>query len=237
MNLNDKPPPDDGSLTEEKIRFLVERARGGDKIGLEQLREMFDKHPEVWRQYGDLAHHISGQFIEQISGTDQALSESLARRVAELKAKLTGESATPLEQLLIERITSSWLVACYAEAALASQGEVSLRQAAFNTKRVDQAHRRHLAAVKALATVRKLLPREGASPVAGNVGKANTKTDRKPAHNSIPIRPRINPRGDDISDATAKRESDVVDPLKLKPLSEIKLDARTGPNDQARKGE
>jgi hypothetical protein len=53
---------------------------------------------------------------------------------------------------------ASWLQVCHADLAAARGGAISIKQAEHARKRQDSAHRRHLAAVAALATVRKLPP-------------------------------------------------------------------------------
>jgi len=78
---------------------------------------------------------------------------------------------SPLECLLVERIAATWLQVHYADAAAARAREVTVKQAELASERQDRAHRRHLAAVAALATVCRLLPGSGAA----NLGMSDSK--------------------------------------------------------------
>ena len=142
---------------EEEIRAVLERARGGDASELAALREALDRHPEIWRAFGDLAAHAQGAWIDLISGVDLALKESLGRQVEAMKAELTGPDPSPLETLLIGRIAACWLQVNYADAAAAQAGEISIPQAHLARKRQDSAHRRYLSAIATLAMTRRLL--------------------------------------------------------------------------------
>ena len=142
----------------EDLRALLERSRGGDRGVLPALRQALDHHPEIWRRYGDLAGHAEQAWIDVAAGPDLLLKESLARRLAELKAGLAGPAPTPLERLLAERAGIVWLQLAYADAAAAQARDVSIKQALFALKRQESAHRRFLTALGALAAVRRLLP-------------------------------------------------------------------------------
>jgi hypothetical protein len=162
------PPPAAGAL-----RWLAERARGGDAAGLAALRQALDEAPEVWRHCGDLAAHAERAWVDLACGSDPLMRESLARTLAELKAELAGPAPTPLERLLVARAAACWLQASYCDAAAAQARDVSTRQAELASKRQDRAHRRYLAAVAALASVRRLLP--------AAAGPAGTVVETRPA--------------------------------------------------------
>jgi hypothetical protein len=142
---------------EDQIRAVLERARGGDADSLPAARLALDADPAIWRDYGDLAAHARRSWIALIAGPDLVLMESLGRKLAEMEAELAGPAASPLEVLLVGRIGISWLESSYADAAAARAGEGSVKQADFLRRRQDSAHRRHLTAIAALATVRRLL--------------------------------------------------------------------------------
>ena len=167
MNGGQDEPERETLPAVEDLRRLLERARDGDPEARPRLREVLDRHPEVWRHFGDLAAHAERAWVELIGGQDDGLKESLARKVADLKAELAGPTPSPLEQLLAERVTATWLQVHYADAAVAQAGGLSLRQADFAARRQDQAHKRYLTAIGALVTVRRLLPAAVATPAAG----------------------------------------------------------------------
>jgi hypothetical protein len=131
---------------------------------LPQLQRALDGDPDLWRGYGDLAAHAEASLAMLAAGPNLLMAESLKRKLAGLKAELGGDSPSPLERLLIERVTATWLQANYYDglvAQAAGAGEARLRAL---QRLQDAAHRRHLAAIKQLAVVRKLL-RPAPSPL------------------------------------------------------------------------
>src|SRR5262249_1503433 len=112
-----------------ELRGLLARARQGDESALPRLREMLDGHPEVWGWYGDLAVHVQASYINQVSGADLGLAESLHRKVAALKAELAGTAPTPIERLLAERVAACWIEVHWADGVVAQARDVSIRQA------------------------------------------------------------------------------------------------------------
>jgi hypothetical protein len=165
---------------EDEVRSLLERARGGDATDLAALREALDRHPEVWRAYGDLAAHARNAWIELIAGQDLALKESLYRQIEAMRAELAGPAPSPLEALLVERIVACWLQLGQADAAVARAGNMSVPQAEYARKRQDSAHRRYLTAIGALAMLRKLLGK-----AVGSSGRASTAGSSSPGRCEI----------------------------------------------------
>jgi hypothetical protein len=92
------------------------------------------------------------------------LTESLFLKLAALKEELGGESPSPLERLLIERVTACWLQVNYLDTLVAQAQGFSPERVKMLLAQQNAAHRRQLAAIKTLATVRKLL-RPPLSPV------------------------------------------------------------------------
>jgi len=153
---NPKTEPDPRPAHEELARLLA-RAEQGDRAVLPQLRETLDRNEALWRGYGDLASHAEASLILLAAGPNLLMAESLQRKLKSMKQELGGESPSPLERLLIERATATWLQVNYYDALLAqakgaNEGRLKVLQA-----QQDAAHRRYLAALKTLATVRKLL--------------------------------------------------------------------------------
>jgi hypothetical protein len=149
--------------SEDEIRSLLERARGGDPTDLAALRRAMDHYPEIWREYGDLAAFAQGAWIDLISGSDLVLRESLGRKVEAMTAELVGPAPSPLETLLVGRIAACWLQVSYADAAAARTGEMSMQQGNYLRKRQDSAHRRYLSAVGTLAMTRRLFGTSGST--------------------------------------------------------------------------
>jgi hypothetical protein len=142
------------------MRLLLERAESGDRSVLPTLEMLLDASPEVWRAYGDLARVAEDAWVELVAGPNLLLNESLRRKVAELKSEvLSGQSASPLERLLVERVGAGWLQTTYADAAAAQAREkpLGLAQLEQQQPRQERAQKGYLAAIRTLATVRKLL--------------------------------------------------------------------------------
>jgi len=142
---------------DEELKKVLRRAEQGDLTVLEQLRRLLDETPQLWQQFGDLALQAEGALVKLVGGSNVLLCECLLRKVADLKAELAGPAASALERLLAQRVAMTWvqlahLDALAAQAAGGSEARVKLIQ-----RQQDAAHRRHLSAVRTLATVRKLL--------------------------------------------------------------------------------
>src|SRR5262245_2362601 len=106
VSLRTTPEPAEKGPDEE-LRRVVERARQGDASVLPELRRLLDGNAELWRRVGDLARHAEEGLIGLAAGDNLLLRESVQRKVAELKAELAPNS--PLERLLVERITACWV--------------------------------------------------------------------------------------------------------------------------------
>jgi len=170
---------------------LLEAARRGDPASLPALRFLLDQHPAVWRHAGDLAAHAERAWVELAAGSDLPAREALTRQLVELKAELAGPAPTPLERLLVARIAATWLQVNYADAVAAQARDVSVKQAELALERQDRAHRRHLAAVAALATVRRLLPAATStnpgSPTAAGPPPLTLVADRRDDRRRSPV--------------------------------------------------
>jgi hypothetical protein len=164
-------PPDTQQLEE-----LVQRARQGDESVLPALRMLLDEQPDLWQQAGDLALQARAAWLALLAGPDLVLREAVERKLRELEAELSATEPTLLERLVIARVIAGWMQVEYVDAMYAQS-----RMAKATTgllldlqRRQESAQARYLAAVKMLATVRRLLgPTKPASeptkrPVAEN---------------------------------------------------------------------
>lgn len=142
---------------QKRLVELVQRAENDELSALEEIRQLYDEHPELWRAYGDLDKQVKLALADLIAGPDIALKEAALRKAGELKDELAGAEAPPLERLLAANISTCWLAVAQAELAAIRARQVSLAQADFYEKRRAQAQKRLLAASKTLATVQKLL--------------------------------------------------------------------------------
>lgn len=151
----------------ERLRALVDKAEHQQTDVLPEIQEILDDHPEIWRHFGDLAGHAERAWIRLLAGDSPHVHESLLRAANAMRGELGGATPGPLERLLVERVIASWLQVRYFEIAAAAvepASEPASRQATTIEKRLDGAQKRHLAAIKALADLRRLLPNTAATP-------------------------------------------------------------------------
>jgi hypothetical protein len=149
---------------EDELARLVARAERGDLTVLPALREALAANPHLWQTYGDLSLQAEGALVRAAAGRNLLLAESLLFKLRELKGELAGDGDSPLERLLIARVAATWLQVSYHDtlvAQAAGAGEARLRAL---QRLQDAAARRHLASIKQLAVVRRLL-RPAPSPV------------------------------------------------------------------------
>jgi hypothetical protein len=141
----------------KELEKVLLRARNGDEKALPVVRAMLKDAAAVDRLGGDLARVAEQELISATTGAKNlAFREALIRKLELLRAELAGPAPTPLERLLVERIGACWLQLHLAEAMLAQQGHNLNRvQLEYKERSRDRAHKRYLAAIKALALIRK----------------------------------------------------------------------------------
>ena len=142
----------------ERLHELVNRAQQGDETALPELREALDADPALWEKAGDLSKVSLFSMVLLVSGKDLHRRECMLRKVESLRQELAGPEPTPIEKLLVERIISSWLETSYFDVRQ-DHCNITLAQAGYLSRQRDSSQRRYLAAIKALATLRKLLPK------------------------------------------------------------------------------
>jgi hypothetical protein len=169
--VNEHEPGGPAAPDLDEIRAVLARAGGGDQSALPRLRALLDE-TGLWERLGDLAAHAELSWIGHVSGTDLALKEMLARKLGALKAELGGPSPSPLERLLVDRIAINWLMVGHADLEAAGTKDGDPRRADLALKRQTQAELRYATAIKALATVRRLLPTATSTTRAGPAARS-----------------------------------------------------------------
>jgi hypothetical protein len=142
--------------TTEGIRELLKRAAKGDTATLPVLRKFLENPANVEAFGGNLASYAQGLFVKSLSGGDLCVREAILSKLAAMRTELLGDNPTPVERLLVERVVSCWLQVQDADIRAAGAKDLSIKQADYHQRRMDSANRRYLAALKALALVRKL---------------------------------------------------------------------------------
>jgi hypothetical protein len=103
-----------------------------------------------------VARRVEGDLVDRLTGRDLAFREALTAKLDAMRAELAGPDASPLERQLVDRAVLCWLVVHGTEYQFAHAGEMSQKQAEYWEKRINACQRRYMAAVKMLATVRRL---------------------------------------------------------------------------------
>jgi hypothetical protein len=118
---------------------------------------MLQDPANIRRFGGELAEMAEMFFIQVMAGKDIGFRESVCRKLDVLREELLECGSSPVERLLVERVVACWLQVQDADMRCAQAvGTASLVQMDFHQRRMDAANRRYLAALKALALVRKL---------------------------------------------------------------------------------
>jgi hypothetical protein len=144
----------------ERALALLPRAATGDQRAVASLRELFDEHPAMWDVVGDAAYQAQSAMVHLVAGKNAVVQDAIKRKLGSLQRELAGEAPSPLERLLAERVAACWLMLSHAEARYAKALEapsVSFELSEYHQRRCERAQRRYIAAIKALAQVRRLL--------------------------------------------------------------------------------
>ena len=96
--------------------------------------------------------------VRDINHSNGIIFEAFRRKMKQMREDLGVKTGTPLEKLLIERVVMCWYHLHQTELAYVARMKesASLNSATFHQKSLDRAEARYQAAVKSLATVRRL---------------------------------------------------------------------------------
>ena len=176
----------------KELQALSERAEEGDKEARRELRRAVkESSPEIIARCSDIARTYRRLVAETVSGRDPLVEEAIVEQARRMVGEIAGENPTPLEVLLAERIASLWVLTEAQEALLSAwyrRHNPSRPSPDFliqMCKIQESVSRRYLAAIKALAQVRKL--------------QANTPTVRLTQINVVQHREHATPPGPSIS--------------------------------------
>jgi hypothetical protein len=183
------PAATDAEQCQVGLARLFERARLGDQTVLPALREALDANPEFWDQYGDLSLQVEASVGVLAAGQNLLLAESFKRKLQAMK-KVLSEGRSAVEALVAGRVVVTWAQVHHYD-ALAAQSLVGSARLRELQKLQDAAHRRHLAALKTLAVVRKLMtPAPSPVQVATRLGRpgAGALGGREGIAGRVPVR-------------------------------------------------
>ena len=140
------------------------------KADVYRLRALFRKNPALAEEFGSLPLLTALRTLQDLFGDNLSVREAALACMRQTRAALLGERPTALEEVLVERVVSTWLQAQDADFRVANQpGEIPIARAEYLQRRQERAHRRFLGACRALAQVRGMaLP-----AVLAQVGQVN----------------------------------------------------------------
>ena len=148
-----------------ELQALSERAEEGDQDARRELRRAVkESAPEVIARCSDIARRYRWVVADTASGHNPLQQEAIVERAERLAAEIAGETPTPLEALLAERIASLWVLSEVQEALLFAWygrgGDEHKRLAPSYLLQIcriqESVNRRYLQAIKTLGQVRKL---------------------------------------------------------------------------------
>ncbi|MFL5762235.1 MAG: hypothetical protein ACJ789_21250 [Thermomicrobiales bacterium] len=138
---------------------LLPLANAGNARALTELRHILDGHPELWTSVGNLAAQAELSLLQVAAGENDVVREAISRKLSQLRRDLAGPEPFALERLLVDRVVAGWFALTYAETQYHQRLRNGLdwAESENHQRQIDRAQRRYLAAIRTLATVRRLL--------------------------------------------------------------------------------
>ena len=171
-NATPKSRPD---VDRQQIKSIIELANAGDESVVTELRGLLQRLPEIaGGGGGDPARETQRVLVAAIAGERILVREGLIRQLRQLRAEIGAPGQGPLERLLVDRVVLCWLYVSYADYQYAVAGDATLSYCEFLQRQQDRAQRRYLAAIRCLATIRRLALPIQLVTVAGKVETGHT---------------------------------------------------------------
>jgi hypothetical protein len=150
-------------LARAELVAAGDRAEDGDPEAKRELRRAVKEFaPGVIARCSNIARTYRWVVADTAAGRNLLVQEAMVERAARMVGEIAGENPSPLEVLLAERIASLWVLVELQEALLSAtyrRGQENPVGPAYliqMSRILESATRRHLAAIKTLAQVRKL---------------------------------------------------------------------------------
>jgi hypothetical protein len=142
----------------ERVNALLPAVNAGDQDARDELRAVLEETPALWSDLGNLGRQAEIALVRVAAGENPVVREAIIRKLDLLRRDVAGTNPSILERLLADRVAISWLSLTVTEGTYHQALERGLSQSddTFHQQRIERAQRRYLAAIKALAQVRKL---------------------------------------------------------------------------------
>lgn len=143
---------------ENRKRFdVLKRAQNGDAAAAREALDVLKNTPGERAWIEGVAPLLKrAREAMAYSATNELGKAAMVRAVDLMRDELAGPNASPLEVMLAERVALCFYQVTALTALYTTMQIESLSSAGAILKHLDAAHKRHLDAVKALATIRKL---------------------------------------------------------------------------------
>ena len=148
--MDDQKPP------ELSVRDLISRAQAGDESTLPRLRALIAKPHVLDAIGGHLMRDTETALIAGFRPKDLYFAEPLKLRIEQLRAELNVGSGSAIERLLVDRTVLCWLQLHLLELGSANRTNLIPAQQLLFDRKISASSKRFLAAIKTLATVRRL---------------------------------------------------------------------------------
>jgi hypothetical protein len=142
-----------------QLAILIEKANRGKENGpeVQELRKFIDEHPDMANKHCVVAYSIRHSLMRKVS--KEPGNFELFEREYELRRNQLGwKDASPIEQLMIERIMLCWVRLLWTEHYNGSfmQPSVPMRESEYADKQFTRAHSRYVKALESLAKLRQV---------------------------------------------------------------------------------
>jgi hypothetical protein len=144
------PPakPTDGKPPLAKLSTIIRKAEGRRPDRTRGGRRMAHTPRHCGHPRGNVAQEAVKALTARYAGKNTVIQESVAKKLDELRAELSGQNPTPLEKLLVERVVATWLHLRHLEAQYGGKDCFPLALGNHYQKWISAAQKRFLAAIK-----------------------------------------------------------------------------------------
>ena len=139
------------------VRNLLAAERG-DTVAQSNLDSALIENPRLWKIIDTVENELAGGLIKSCFPESWLLQKAMSHRMETMREELLGDSPSPVDRLLVERICVCWLGLQSAQLKSLGNagGERSIATLDFYDRQLGAANKRYLAAIRALASIRRL---------------------------------------------------------------------------------
>jgi hypothetical protein len=141
----------------DELQELVRRVETGDQAALVPLRNWLEEHRTSWAGLGERTAALLASQFDAVAGDNEQVRVAIRQRLDDLRASVGYADATPLERLLIDRLTIASLDVQLVELLLLECDIADEAQANYLDRRLKRSSRRMVESAKQLKLLRKLV--------------------------------------------------------------------------------